>query len=217
MTTTDNPVDDVMSASIDTTVPGTLDTRVLVDRAQEGNRPSAEELFLRFRPRLEGWITLKMGDHLKQRVDVEELVQETQLSAFKSISQFQGRGDDDDFWHWLMRIALNRIRDAHKRHFKARKRSAEREQQLVADLTASWTSASLAARRREKHELTIRAFQLLDEASRDILRLRIFEGLTNAQAAEILGIEVSHVRTRLTRAKRKLVEKMQSLHGDWTW
>ena len=51
----------------------------------------------------------------------------------------------------------------------------------------------------------------LRRAERDVLALCVWSGLNYAEAAEALGVPVGTVRSRLSRARRKLQRK---LHGN---
>src|SRR4030095_1272094 len=74
------------------------------------------------RPRLEALIRLRMGAWLRTQVEVEDILQETSLQAFRSIQTFQWTGDGS-FGRWLGGIAENAIHTNLKK-WKARKRGA---------------------------------------------------------------------------------------------
>lgn len=186
-------------------------TLVTIEKAQGGDVASFQRLFERMRPRLEAWVALRLGPHLKSRLDIEDVVQEVQMQAYRSFGRFTPQGADGGFWRWISTIANNRIRDLHDHHFLAQKRSPEREEKLRADLLASQTSASVRAMRQESHELLLVAFQRLSQDYRDVIRLCTFDGLSYRDAADLLGITPENVSARLSRARAKLREEMRAV------
>ncbi len=191
-------------------------TLALVRRAQDADAIAREQLFVHIRPRLEAWIASRVGPRLRTRLDVEDLFQEICMSAHTALDSFSPDGNEAAFWRWITTIAHNRIRDAHRYHVGAQKRSAEAEQRLEHQLTSSWTSPSLRAVRRDQHERLLLAIARLDEPHRDVLRVVEFEHHSYKEAASILGISASNVSARLTRARTKLGELIRKSPDDWT-
>ena len=90
------------------------DTQILVTKATGGDRAAFEELFLRFRGRLESSITARLNDFGLSNIDTEELTQEVIVRAFQSLGRFEWR-DDDSFYRWLSGIAKNVVLKQHRR------------------------------------------------------------------------------------------------------
>jgi sigma-70-like protein len=64
----------------------------------------------RCRPRLEAVIESRFGDHLRDRAQPEDVLQETLLRAFRSLGRFRWQGDES-FLRWLGGIAEHVILD----------------------------------------------------------------------------------------------------------
>ena len=86
--------------------------RVLVDRAQQGDRAAIEELYLIHFDRIYSYLHVSVGN----RHDAEDLTTQTFLRMLESITKF--RWQSAPFSAWLFRIAHNLAMD----HFRANKR-----------------------------------------------------------------------------------------------
>ena len=79
-------------------------------------------------------------------------------------------------------------------------------QQLVAELT----SPSQAAMREERLSVLREAIDGMDEIDREILALRHFEQLSNAEVAEILELKKTAASNRYIRALKRLKAALES-------
>ena len=189
----------------------------LISQAQAGNADAFEELFIEIRPQLEGWIASRLGARLRTRLDVEDIVQEAQLHAFRSLGSFTSDDPARDIWRWLGTIVNNRIRDLHDHHFKALKRDPGREARLQTDLSNAMTTPTGKLHRSENHELFLIALRDLQERDRDVIRLCSLEGRTYREAAAVLGITPENVSARLARAKTRLAKALKQIASDTQW
>ena len=115
--------------------------------------------------------------------------------------------------------------DLHRRHIQAKARDAGREvpifggwpqatsASMAFQLAGDWTSPSAVAVRMETVDRVQAAIETMSQADQEILALRHFEELTNAEAAETLGIEPKAASVRYMRALRRLKEIMAQLGG----
>src|SRR5438309_9209663 len=87
-------------------------TRVLVERAQGGDRNALEELYLIHFDRIYSYLHMSVGN----RHDAEDLTTQTFLKILESIGKFRWRSAP--FSAWLFRIAHNLAMD----HFRANRR-----------------------------------------------------------------------------------------------
>jgi RNA polymerase sigma-70 factor, ECF subfamily len=143
-----------------------------------------------------------------QRVDVEDLVQETILKAFLSYGSFR---EGSNLKAWLHRIMVNTWVDAYR---TSQRRPAER---LTGDITEEQavTAGSLQALARQSAELEVLA-ALPDDAVTalsalpDDLRATVYyadvQGYRNTEIAAMLKIPVGTVGSRLHRGRKTLRE-----------
>lgn len=130
----------------------------------------------------------------------EEIMSETFLTAWQSRSRVEERGDS--LLPWLLGIATHKADNAKRRVrrwrvFQARQ-PPPRVQEDFAQVTVDriedarrLTAVRSALRRLRRHE-------------REVLVLCVWSGLDYQQAAEALGVPVGTVRSRLSRARRRL-------------
>jgi RNA polymerase sigma-70 factor (ECF subfamily) len=130
--------------------------------------------------------------------DAEDIVQETFLARWQSISSFAGRGRVRT---WLRRIATNAVR-MHRR--AASRRPTESLQELLPYLDDAASLGMPDPARKQFSQKARKAFELLGERPRAVFALRVLEGASTQEVAKILGISPASVRQRLLRARRTL-------------
>ncbi|HTU73470.1 MAG TPA: RNA polymerase sigma factor [Trebonia sp.] len=130
----------------------------------------------------------------------EEVVSLTFLEAWRRRGTVRPEGDS--LLPWLLGIALNVTRNV--------SRSARRHQAALSRLPPAAVlpdfTEDLAARIDDTARLRLvrAALGRLRRGERDVLALCVWSGLNYDQAAEALGVPVGTVRSRLSRARRKL-------------
>ena len=139
---------------------------------------------------------------LSDAADAEDVAQEVFVRAFRSLDRFDR---SRPLRPWLMRIAMNLARN--RRRSVARYLTAvERWFRLEARPSFSSRSAgSPSVSDDESHDLR-RAVDRLVETDREIVYLRYFVELGEAEAAAALGVPVGTVKSRLSRALARLRE-----------
>jgi len=146
---------------------------------------------------------------LKDRSEAEEAVQSAYLSAFDSIDRFEGRSSLST---WLTRIVINealgRLRAQRRRRMQLESAGVavldNYREALMQGSDAPLPDVELA--RMQMRRILEHAVAALPEAFRTVFVLREVESLSGEETAEILGIPVATVKTRLLRARRKLQE-----------
>jgi RNA polymerase sigma-70 factor (ECF subfamily) len=128
------------------------------------------------------------------RSDAEDQVQEVFLIAWKKLAQLDNAAG---FGSWLATIARHRAADYHR----ARHLTEPLEETLPARGAAS--SADVA----EAHRV-LAAIQELPEAYRETLLMRLCEGMSGPEIAEVTGLEPGSVRINLHRGMKLLRQKL---------
>jgi RNA polymerase sigma factor (sigma-70 family) len=135
-----------------------------------------------------------------------DITQESFIAAFANLGRYDRARP---FRFWIMRIALNKCRDWRRRQavrsFFSRARPMD-EGVHVAD-SAPGPDAE-AAGRQELGRVRL-AINALPENLRSVLLLRTIEGMSQAEAAALLGVSEKAVETRLYRARMKLTEMLR--------
>lgn len=147
-----------------------------------------------------------------QHHDVEDLMQETFISAYKGLPSFQFKSS---FKTWIIKIMLSHCyRKKHKFSFKFEKPGFKEIANNNIPLFSSSTSDM------ERRILNLELKSVIEDAIskipsdyRMVFSLRELNGLSVAETAEVLEISEVNVKVRLNRAKnmlRKEIEKTYS-------
>ncbi len=192
-----------------------------------GPRDSARiaKLFDEHRARLRLLASFRLDPRLRGRVDVDDVLQESFVSA-SGRAEHAPHEDGTRAFLWLRLIVLQTLVDLHRRHLGAQMRDAEREVHwptpagssdtslsLVSRLVGQLTSPTHAARRAELGQLLRGALDRMDPIDREVLALRHFEELSNGEVAQVLGIQSNTASIRYVRALRRLRELLAELPG----
>jgi RNA polymerase sigma-70 factor (ECF subfamily) len=146
---------------------------------------------------------------LKNNSDAEEAVQAAYLSAFANIGSYEGRSALST---WLTRIVLNEALGRQRAEQTRRKFLERRGVSMLDDyrdalMRGSNSDTPDVALAREQIRMVIeQAVGNLPEAFRTVFVLREIEGLSSEQTAQILGLPVATVKTRLFRGRKRLQE-----------
>jgi len=187
------------------------DTR-LVEEALQGSHVSFQLLVERYEQRIFNLIR----HYTRNPVEIEDLAQETFLKVYRRLSSFQGQSA---FYTWLYRIAVNTILDSLKRRGRS-------PVQTVEDLEAVPLTSSIASgaacpspsatlEREELARITHDVLEELPEIFRTVLVLREYEDMAYQDIADLLGISIGTVESRLFRARARFKERLLQKHPEF--
>lgn len=142
--------------------------------------------------------------------EAEEVLQETFISAYRSLDRFEGRSQVGT---WLYRIAYNaalmRLRRRQIVTTSIDEPLVSEEGESLPRQLVDWTSLpDDAVMSKELQEELGRAVSRLPESLRSVFVLRDIEGLSTAETAETLGLTETNVKVRLHRARLALREEL---------
>jgi RNA polymerase sigma-70 factor (ECF subfamily) len=163
--------------------------------------PTVEQVFRDYAPRIYN-LALRM---LGNEADAEDVTQDVLLQLIRKLDTFRG---ESAFPTWLHRITVNAA-------LAYRRKRASREQHHVRDPLDSfleggrhaapvrnwWVQPDRIAEDRETQRLIEKAIAALPEIYRDVYVLADVEGLANPEIADMLGLSVPAVKSRLHRAR----------------
>lgn len=159
---------------------------------------------------LYNFIEKRTGAHLRQKVEVDDILQEVLTDAVQQVKDTKFRPDSP--LPWLFALCERRIIDTHRRLFGAKKRAVSREAKLGSSvaleelLVASMTTPSAAFSRNEKELRMMAALETLPADQRKALRMRYFEGRPSKEIADAIGKSDGATRVMLSRGIAKLQE-----------
>lgn len=161
-------------------------------------------------------VRLRLDRRLQGRVDPADVVQEAFLEAASRLESYL-REPRVPWFVWLRFLTLQRLALAHRQHLGVQARDVGRQVSLhegpmpqassaflAAQLVGKLTSPSEAAIRAERKLHLERALNEMEEIDREVLMLRHFEQLSNAEAARVLGIKPAAAGNRYVRALERL-------------
>lgn len=165
----------------------------LIVAARNGDRAAIDELLARYEPSIYRFGLRMCGNEDAAR----EVLQETLLAAFRYLPGFRG---DAALSTWLYQIARSFCIKERRGQHPTRSLDEEGAPELVDPAP----SPDARVHAREVGELLSKAIATLSPEHREALVLRDVEGLSADQAAEVIGIEVGALKSRLHRARMAL-------------
>lgn len=145
------------------------------------------------------------------RHDAEDIVQETFLRAFRSLSKYD---TTRSLRTWLYAIAVNVCRDWARRRKSRPRGTALLEGAGAVDTVKGPLQPHEVAIERDRQRAVQRAVTALSPEYRLPLILFYMRGLPQAEIAEIMGVPISVVKNRLYRARRRMRATLGSILDD---
>jgi RNA polymerase sigma-70 factor (ECF subfamily) len=206
----------------------TPETDQLLARAAAGDGAAWGALLTAHEERLARMVAFRMDPRLRGRIDATDIVQDAFVEAAAHREDYF-REPTAPLFLWLRGVVSNKLLEVHRHHLGTRMRDAKRERPLDAppkwdDTTAALcaylighlTSPSAAAVRVEVRTRLSEALDKIDATDREVLTLRHFEQLTNAEAAQVVGIQERAAAKRYLRALERLKNILSELPGGLT-
>lgn len=178
----------------------------LVQAAKKGDLEAFSDLVKRYDRNI-----FRIAQHITHNEDdAQDVVQEAFLKAYQNLEQFQG---NSKFYTWLVRIAVNEAL------MKLRRRRSDKTVSLDEDVVtdegtmprevADWSpNPEQLYGQSELGDILKKTIQGLPPGFRTVFVLRDVEGLSTEETAEMLGLSVPAVKSRLLRARLQLRERL---------
>ena len=184
----------------------------LVRVAQKGDIEAFNQLVRFYQDRIFSLAARILGDE----DSAEDITQNTFLTAYLNLPRFR----NGSFRSWIYRIATNACYDELRRHKRYPVLSLEHEDDAEERLLPLYDfqgQSILPEKEVERHELE-QAVQLalsqLDVDRRAAVVLVDLQELTYQEAAQVLGIPVGTVKSRLARGRVGLLQLLGTSSGD---
>lgn len=139
--------------------------------------------------------------------EAEDLAQDAFVQAFVKLRTFQ---EQSSFFTWLYRIAFN-LAASRLRRKKPQTSLDDRSEGLGPEATDPGESPTSKMMRDERAAQVQAALATLNPDYRTILILREMEGCDYETIADILDLPLGTVRSRLSRARMELRERLQPM------
>lgn len=190
----------------------------IVLRVQSGDKAAFNLLVEKYHRR----VSRLLVRLLKNQEDIEDVVQETFIKAYRAIGNFRG---ESAFYTWIYRIAINTAKNlllTQKRKPSQALEYENEEGETFEDNSALSnidTPESLYLTR-QVAETVNKAMMALPSDLRDAIVMREIDGLSYEEIAEAMGCPIGTVRSRIFRAREAISQKIKPLldpKGDKRW
>ena len=185
--------------------------KAIVERVLKGDIDAFAVLVNKYQDRIYSAVL----NYVSNPEDAVDVAQETFVKAYSKLRSFDSASA---FYTWLYRIAINTAIDFLRRR-KSRpadsldddKYSEYGFEPVSTDLSAD---PEMVLSRGEQMQTLRNAIQSLSEKLRSVVVLHDVEGLSQEEVAEILGIPVGTVKSRVSRARAELRYVLQKQLGE---
>jgi RNA polymerase sigma-70 factor, ECF subfamily len=175
----------------------------LIEQTLAGNSAAFGELVQKYQDRLFNTLVHAIGSP----DDALDVVQDAFVQAFVKLESFRGRSA---FYTWLYRIAFNVA--ATQRRRRRPVLSVDQAREDGGEEPIDSDHGPLENLEREERCRQVReALTILSDEHRDVLVLREIDGCCYETIAEILGLPVGTVRSRLHRARLQLRDELKEV------
>ncbi|TWU08506.1 sigma-70 family RNA polymerase sigma factor [Stieleria varia] len=198
----------------------------LLRLAKMGDEVAMAALFEMHRKRLRQMVQFRLDSRLKGRVDPSDVLQEAWIEARTRLPGFSEK-EEMPFFLWLRLIVGQKLLDLRRHHIGVQMRTVDREIAnggigipgatsiaLAAQLLGYANSPSDAAIQAETRRRIQEALDAMDPIDREVLTLRHFEFLTNAETAKTLKISHAAASNRYIRALQRMKQILSMAQGN---
>jgi len=188
--------------------------RLLVDRFKSGDEAAFNEMVSRYWDRIYGMV----HQLLRNQQDAEEVTQDAFIRAHRGLVNFRG---ESAFSTWLYQIATNLARNRYWYWWRRKRDKTVSFDQPVGDDNDTPLSEVFATEMETPGDITVTQ-ELVDHIAvgmekisakhREVLILRNVKNMAYEEIAEVLGISVGTVKSRIARARESLRD---AIGGDF--
>lgn len=179
----------------------------LLEQVKRGDAKAMDQLLARHEQKIYRFGLRMCGNE----EDARDVLQETLLSAFKNLAAFRG---DSQLSTWLYQVARSFCIKHRRRREGEPARLESIEGTEVKSIATDSTSLEAKAHAREVGHVIQAAMNTLQEDHREAIVLRDVEGLSAEEAADVVGIEVGALKSRLHRARLQLKQSLSAVLED---
>lgn len=186
-----------------------MNEEALIQQAQDGNVAAFNRLVVQYQQLVYNVAHRIMNDPAA----AEDVTQETFISAYKALNSFRG----GSFKSWLLRIATNRCYDELRRYKRRPQTSIDAITEEIESPSFLRSPEDSPEKHHQRVELTLqieRCLESLPDDQRIAAVLGDVEGYDYKEIAGITKVSLGTVKSRLSRARAKLRDCLQSTAGE---
>src|ERR1039457_3532399 len=153
-----------------------------VEKVKGGDYDAFAALFAKYRRRLAALLRYKAGPELLAAVEVDDLLQETFLQAFRDIQRFKYAAPGS-LWNWLASIAGHVVMDVARFQGRQKRNASDPDGPDAVDAK----TPTLLLSEKEAVQALFERLEALPEDYREAILLGKIEGLSTAEIAARMG------------------------------
>ena len=155
------------------------------------------------------WVAAILLAHMPREADLEDLLQDVAIAFVRNAGSLR---EQSSVRPWLRTVAVN-IARTHGRKTRVRKSVLGPTIEQAGEPAAAGGGDGMPADEREQARVAMELSRNLPDEYREPLLLRAVRGLSYRQIADVLGVPITTVETRLVRARRMLREQIELHEG----
>lgn len=201
----------------------------LIQAAVEGRDGAFDGVVRNYAARLRWLIRVRLDPSVRARVSADDVLQDVMITVSARIRSLVIE-NEGAFWTWLCRVVEQKLIDVRRRHLMAAARDARREQRIGGPAGNSGTArtpesvladhgSTPSARLRtvEQQALIEKTLDTLPPSFREVILLRVIEGLSVAETAGSMGRSPGAVSVLLNKAMKRFntaLRERESSRGE---
>lgn len=181
-----------------------LEDQLLVERSKKGDRESFEQLVRLYENKVFTIAYRLMGNH----ADAADLAQDAFIKIYQALPNFRG---DSSFSTWIYHITVNVCRDELRKRQRRPTVSLDEttgENNITYEIRSTAPGPEEMLDQNETQVMIQQCLNTLSDDYRSILVMREIQELSYEEIAETLGCSLGTVKSRLSRARQALKEKL---------
>jgi len=180
-----------------------LNERELVKKAQNGDKNAFKKLVEKNERKVAATVIGMLGNC----PEADDVGQETFIRFYRSLDRFRGQSSVGTY---LTRIAINLSLNELKRRKRRQTRFFSRGEERMEKAA----DRNDPTRKKELRDMVHRGMEKLEPKYRTVLVLRLIEGYSTKETAQILRLPAGTVLSRLARAQKKLKDILTPLYWE---
>lgn len=169
----------------------------LIERVKQGEKKATREFYEKYAFEIRAYLVVK----LPKSEDVEEILQDTFVSAFDSLALFR---ESASVKTWLLSIAKHEVADFYRKRY-ARK-VVEKTGELFEGIAVEMRTPEFMYKKKRVKERIEAALLSLDESYRRVLHLKYEVGLSVKEIASEIDKSFKATESLLYRARMAFIE-----------
>jgi RNA polymerase sigma factor (sigma-70 family) len=183
-----------------------IEDRGMVEAVLAGER----DMYRRLVEKYQGLVFKAITRIVGARAEVEDLAQETFWQAYRGLGRFRGEAS---FSTWLLRIAVNKAIDFHRR----RRDESPYLEECGRQICSIDDVPERVVLEREQKERLYRYLEQMPPHYRQVLRRHYLDGLSYREIACEAGVPLKTIESRIYRARKMLrsLWREEEKHGQF--